>query len=49
MKYLSSGAFRRALEQRLLAQSLQSGVPLVRLRKMVVGWIKKTGHERGYK
>jgi hypothetical protein len=35
MKYQSSGAFRRALEERLRAQSLQSGVPLVRLRKMV--------------
>jgi hypothetical protein len=35
MKYLSSGAFRRALEERLRAQSLKSGVPLVRLRKMV--------------
>jgi hypothetical protein len=35
MKYQSSGAFRRALEERLCAQSLQSGVPLVRLRKMV--------------
>jgi hypothetical protein len=35
MKYPSSGAFRRALEERLRAQSLQSGVSLVRLRKMV--------------
>ena len=35
MKYMSSGAFRRALEERLRTQNLQSGVPLVRLRKMV--------------
>jgi hypothetical protein len=35
MKYLSSGAFRRALEERLRTHSLQSGVPLIRLRKMV--------------
>lgn len=36
MKYESSAAFRRALEDRLRAQSIASGVPLVRLRKMVV-------------
>lgn len=35
MKYQSGGAFRRALETRLRQQSLQSHVPLVRLRKMV--------------
>ena len=35
MKYQSSGAFRRALEQRLSAKSLNTGVPLTRLRKMV--------------
>jgi hypothetical protein len=35
MKYNSGSAFRRALEDRLRNQSLQSGVPLVRLRKMV--------------
>ena len=35
MKYQSGGAFRRALEDRLRAQSLKSGVALVRLRKMV--------------
>lgn len=35
MRYRSAGAFRRALEDRLRAQSLKSGVPLVRLRKMV--------------
>ena len=35
MKYQSSGAFRRALEQRLRTQSQQTGVPLMRLRKMV--------------
>jgi hypothetical protein len=36
MRYTSSAAFRRALEDRLRAQSLQSGTPLIRLRKMVV-------------
>ena len=36
MKYQTGGAFRRALEQRLRTQSLQTGTPLVRLRKMVV-------------
>jgi hypothetical protein len=35
MKYQSGGAFRRALETRLRDQSLSSGLPLVRLRKMV--------------
>lgn len=35
MKYDSGSAFRRALEDRLLTQSLHSGVPLLRLRKMV--------------
>jgi hypothetical protein len=35
MNYQSGGAFRRALEQRLSAKSLSSGVPLVRLRKMI--------------
>ncbi len=35
MRYESSAAFRRALEDRLRAQSIASGVPLVRLRKMV--------------
>jgi len=35
MKYLSGAAFRRALEQRLRTRSLQTGLPLVRLRKMV--------------
>jgi hypothetical protein len=35
VKYQTGGAFRRALEQRLRNQSLQTGVPLVRLRKMV--------------
>lgn len=35
MKYQSGGAFRRALEQHLRTQSLQTGVPLVRLRKTV--------------
>lgn len=35
MKYRSGGAFRRALETRLRNQSLESNVPLIRLRKMV--------------
>jgi hypothetical protein len=35
MKYQSGGAFRRALEDRLRRQSVQSGVPLVRMRKMI--------------
>lgn len=35
MKYQTGGAFRRALEQRLRSQSLQAGMPLIRLRKMV--------------
>jgi hypothetical protein len=36
VKYASAAAFRRALETRLLAQSLEGGVSLVRLRKSVV-------------
>jgi hypothetical protein len=36
MTYGSGAAFRRALEERLRAESLQTGVPLVRLRKLVV-------------
>ena len=35
MKYESGSAFRRALEDRLRAMSLQMDIPLVRLRKMV--------------
>ncbi len=35
MRYVTGGAFRRALEDRLRTQSLESGVPLVRLRKLV--------------
>ena len=35
MKYTSGGAFRRALEERLRTSSIQRGVSLVRLRKMV--------------
>lgn len=35
MTYTDGSAFRRALETRLLAQSRQSGVALVRLRKLV--------------
>ncbi|MBE0686709.1 MAG: nucleotidyl transferase AbiEii/AbiGii toxin family protein [Anaerolineaceae bacterium] len=35
MKYQSGGAFRRALEERLLANSKKSGTALIRLRKMV--------------
>lgn len=36
MRYASAGAFRTALEQRLLRQSEQAAVPLVRLRTLVV-------------
>ena len=36
MTYRSGASFRRALEDRLRAQSLQTGTPLVRLRKMVI-------------
>ena len=36
MTYRSGASFRRALEDRLRALSLQTGAPLVRLRKMVV-------------
>jgi hypothetical protein len=35
MRYQSGGAFRQALEDRLRKQSVETGVPLVRLRKMV--------------
>ena len=35
MRYQSGGAFRRALEAHLRDQSLSSGSPLVRLRKIV--------------
>jgi len=35
MKYSSSGAFRRALEDCLRTINIQSGAPLVRIRKMV--------------
>jgi len=35
MRYETSAAFRRALEERLRQQSLTSAVPLARLRKMV--------------
>jgi hypothetical protein len=35
MKYDNGSAFRRALEVRLLNQSLQTGMPLTRLRKMI--------------
>lgn len=35
MRYQSGAAFRQALESRLLRQSLDTGVPLVRLRKLV--------------
>lgn len=35
MKYNSGSAFRRALEDRLRMRSLQTGSPLVRLRKLV--------------
>ncbi len=36
MRYATASAFRRALEQRLSTVSQQTGVPLVRLRKLVV-------------
>ena len=36
MTYRNGASFRRALEDRLRAQSLETGAPLVRLRKMVV-------------
>ena len=36
MTYESGASFRRALEDRLRVISLQTGVPLVRLRKMVI-------------
>ena len=36
MRYRTGASFRRAFEDRLRAQSLQTGSPLVRLRKMVV-------------
>lgn len=35
MRYVSAGAFRTALERRLLTQAQQTGVPLMRLRKLV--------------
>lgn len=35
MNYANGGSFRKALEARLLTQSLNTGLPLVRLRKMV--------------
>jgi hypothetical protein len=36
MKYTTSGAFRRVLEDRLIQISMQNGVTLARLRKLVV-------------
>lgn len=36
MKYATAGAFRTALERRLVTTAGQMGVPLVRLRKLVV-------------
>ena len=36
MRYANAGAFRAALEQRLVMLSLQAGIPVVRLRKLVV-------------
>jgi len=35
MRYATGGAFRQALEDRLRAENLATGAPLVRLRKMV--------------
>lgn len=36
MKYETAGAFRAALEQRLMNLARETGVPLLRLRKLVV-------------
>lgn len=36
MTYTTAAAFRRALETRLVAESTRTGMPLVRLRKLVV-------------
>ncbi|MCH8063861.1 MAG: nucleotidyl transferase AbiEii/AbiGii toxin family protein, partial [Chloroflexi bacterium] len=36
MRYATAGAFRTALEQRLTARNQETGVPIVRLRKLVV-------------
>lgn len=36
MRYSTPGAFRTALEQRLLTAAQQMNVPAVRLRKLVV-------------
>lgn len=36
MRYATAAAFRTALEHRLLALSREQGIPLVRLRKLVV-------------
>lgn len=36
MKYATANAFRTALEQRLLTTSLESGIKLAQLRKLVV-------------
>lgn len=36
MTYQTAAAFRRALETRLVAESAKTGIPLVRLRKLVV-------------
>ncbi len=36
MKYTTASAFRRSLEQRLATLANQTGVPLVRLRKLIV-------------
>ena len=35
MRYASSAAFRQALETRLRTQSIETGMPLVRLRKLI--------------
>ena len=35
MKYPNAGALRQALEERLRTQAIQTGTPLIRLRKMV--------------
>ena len=36
MRYATAGAFRTALERRLLAAAQETGLPVIRLRKLVV-------------
>lgn len=46
MKYKTAGAFRTALEQRLLDRSRKSDTSLVRLRKAVVFDRLRASHSR---